>query len=179
MKTNRHQFFASAFLIVLCSTISYSTLNAQSVRVKTYYSEDWDNWQAGNERIKTYYSDDWDNWEYKIDGQSGRIKTYYSEDWDNWEIKGSSTLRLKTAYSNDWDNWECGDLRIKTYYSEDWDNWQVTGAGVNIRIKTYYSEDWDNWEITGDLSKLTTEQKAAIYFIPIFVASIHQQGINQ
>lgn len=171
------------FLVATFLLFTSHILFGQSIKVKTYYSEDWDNWQAGDYRIKTAYSEDWDNWEYKIDGKSGKIKTYYSEDWDNWEIKGDNTLKLKTYYSEDWDNWKITgdnvDLKATTMYSEDWDNWKITGSGVEIRIKTYYSEDWDNWEVRGDLSKLSTEEKAAIFFIPIFVSSIHNKEINK
>ena len=92
------------------------------------------------------------------------------------------TTRIKTRYSNDWDSWEIsGDgfsLKAKTRYSEDWDNWEVFGD-LSLRIRTRYSEDWDDWEISGDLSKLTPSAKATVMFIPIFVASIHQKGINK
>ena len=122
-------------LLVLFA-FSISTIYAQTTRIKTRYSNDWDDWEASSVRIKTKYSNDWDNWEYSINGKSGSIKTRYSEDWDSWEVG-------------------------------------------NVKLKTRYSNDWDDWEISGDLSKLNASTKAAVMFIPIFVASIHQKGINK
>ena len=76
-------------MITLCLAVNGI---AQSGKIKTYTSEDWDYWEvdyAGNSgKVKTYTSEDWDYWEYSGDA-SGKIKTYSSEDWDYWEISGN------------------------------------------------------------------------------------------
>src|SRR3989338_8835307 len=136
--------------------------------------------------VHTTYSESYDRWDVSIGGASGTISTTYSESYDNWDISiGGKSYKLRTTYSNSYDNWELsgGDLestiKIRTTYSNSYDNWDADGTDDDFRITTTYSKSYDNWSISGDLSKEEAGVKAAVAFIPVFVAAIYNKGLTE
>src|SRR3989338_459904 len=116
----------------------------------------------------------------------GSVHTTYSESYDRWDISiGGKSYKLRTTYSNSYDNWELsgGDLestiKIRTTYSNSYDNWDADGTDDDFRITTTYSKSYDNWSISGDLSKEEAGVKAAVAFIPVFVAAIYNKGLTE
>ena len=91
-------------------TLIIDTLEPASyASLRTYFSEDWDNWElilndSVNGRIRTVFSEDWDNWEFEIGEFDGNIRTNFSEDWDNWELTCNGyEISIYTDFSEDWD----------------------------------------------------------------------------
>lgn len=160
-------------------------------RVRTFFSGKIENWevsidnQDGN--LEAYMMNDPNRWTFEVGDLTGEVNTEFNDTYNSWIITaGSQTYKLKTWLTNSWQKWELsggditGKVTIQTLYHASWDNWTMKPDGSTeseMDIATLSNNSWDDWTLRGDASKLTAGEKAAAFFIPVFVSRIYKRGL--